>query len=467
MMTANQKPVPRPEYGVAAAGSGLVLSGRRVPLFLCVRRGLRIVPCMRTFRLVCLFGAAAVAVVLFAAACSGDDPPAATVAPVVATAAPTTVPPTTASTSTAAGVPELVDESVAFSAYPIVQAWVDSAWAAPASDPFGYDYSLWVDELAAPSADVDGLRSGPLTISSAEVAEQDLSDPFLEKMSADLCSRCWLEAALADMTRDDRRNLVGSSPAHAEPGILPPSGYLSTSVARTLEWVTYGVYISGLSACSANPRIVGIACPVNPSTLLNGPCWTSVGRMQLSRFQHERIRTVQRMSCEMYNALLEAWRNQWRWHQRGHAYDDVHITDMYDDGRIAGSRFTLYKQFTEHRQLEQAGAGRDGVSWTDVALQIGRGVINRFDTARESFYDRCAAKKAGVNIAAGYPRFKPHQRWNTIVVPDAKPAMTSPVTGLGGGCRSKASASSNSCRTTLTGSQPNSMLVAEPPRSGS
>ena len=69
-----------------------------------------------------------------------------------------------------------------------------------------------------------------------------------------------------------------------------------------------------------------------------------------------------------YNALLEAWRNQWRWHQRGHAYDDVKLSDMYDDGRIAGSRFTLYKQFTEHRQNEQAGAGRDGVSWTDGTI---------------------------------------------------------------------------------------------------
>ena len=119
--------------------------------------------------------AAAVAVVLFAAACSGDDPPAATGEPVVSsTAPPDTVP---ASTSAPVVVSERVVESVSFSAYPVVRAWVASAWAAPASDPFGYDYSLWVDELAAPSANIEGLRAGPLTISLAEVAEQDMGRP--------------------------------------------------------------------------------------------------------------------------------------------------------------------------------------------------------------------------------------------------------------------------------------------------
>ena len=186
---------------ISSSGAGFLVGG--VPLFcvfgaelLAVRCRLRTVSCMRSFRDLC-WVAAAVAVVLFAAACSGDDSDVGTGDPVVDTVAPSTVPPTTAPTSTTAGVPEPVVESVSFSAYPIVQAWVDSAWAAPASDPFGYDYSLWVDELAAPSANADGLRAGPLTISLAEVAEQDLGDPFLEKMSADLRSILWLEAALA------------------------------------------------------------------------------------------------------------------------------------------------------------------------------------------------------------------------------------------------------------------------------
>ena len=147
-----------------------------------------------------MVASATVVFVLFAAACSGDDPPASTGEPVVDTAAPSTVPPDTVPPdtvppSTTADVPEPVVEAVSSTAYPVVRAWVESAWAAPASDPFGYDYSLWVDELAAPSANIAGLRAGPLTVSFAEVAEQDMGDPFLEKMSADLRSLLWLEAA--------------------------------------------------------------------------------------------------------------------------------------------------------------------------------------------------------------------------------------------------------------------------------
>ena len=142
---------------------------------------------MRIFRDLCLV-ASAVVVVLFAAACSGNDPPASTVEPVVSSTVP--VP-----TSAPVVVSDPVDDSVTLqAANRVAQAWVASAWTAPASDPFGYDYSLWVDELAAPTANVDGLRSGPLTISLAEVTEQNQS---LEKTSADLRSMLWLEAAIA------------------------------------------------------------------------------------------------------------------------------------------------------------------------------------------------------------------------------------------------------------------------------
>ena len=163
---------------------------------LAVRCWLRTVPCMRSFRDFWLVSTTAV-VVLFAAACSGDDPPAATVDPVVDTAvsspATAAVPP-----SAPVVVSEPVDDTEALrAAFPLVLAWVELAWAVPASDPFGYDYSLWVDELAAPSANVDGLRADPLIVSSAEVAEQALGDLFFEQMTADLRSLLWLETALA------------------------------------------------------------------------------------------------------------------------------------------------------------------------------------------------------------------------------------------------------------------------------
>ncbi len=85
------------------------------------------------------------------------------------------------------------------------------------------------------------------------------------------------------------------------------------------------------------------------------------------------------MCCELYNALLESWQYQWKWHQRTHQYDGVKVSDVYDSGLIAGDRGTLYGQFSEYRRIEQQGAGGGDLLWSDLALQVGRGVINRFD----------------------------------------------------------------------------------------
>ena len=69
---------------------------------------------------------------------------------------------------------------------------------------------------------------------------------------------------------------------------------------------------------------------------------------------------------------------------------------MYDPAMICGDRGTLYGQFAEYRRIEEHNyASRDGVLWGDLAVQIGRGVINRFDKARSSFYGRCKAKREG------------------------------------------------------------------------
>ena len=138
------------------------------------------------------------------------------------------------------------------------------------------------------------------------------------------------------------------------------------------------------------------------------------------------------MSCELYNALLDSWRNQWQWHQRKHQHDNVHLTDIYDDSRIAGDRGTLYKQFGEYRRTETSNtASNNDVLWGDLAVQTGRGVIDRFDKAKTSFYQRCVAKKQGKNIKAGFPRYKPWQRWTTIEIPAPAPGMVQPPDGDG------------------------------------
>ena len=61
--------------------------------------------------------------------------------------------------------------------------------------------------------------------------------------------------------------------------------------------------------------------------------------------------------------------------------------------------------------------------WSDLAHQVGRGVINRFDKARQRFFERCEKKKQGARIKAGYPRFKSRSRWRSIVIDDPQPSM--------------------------------------------
>ena len=133
------------------------------------------------------------------------------------------------------------------------------------------------------------------------------------------------------------------------------------------------------------------------------------------------------MCCELYNALLESWRGQYRWHQSRHAFDGVKVAEVYDEGRICGDRGTLYGQFSETRRGEQHCNGdTDALAWSDLSVNIGRGVIDRFDKARASFFDRCKQRKEGKRIAAGYPRFKARRRWRSITVPDASESMVRP-----------------------------------------
>ena len=72
------------------------------------------------------------------------------------------------------------------------------------------------------------------------------------------------------------------------------------------------------------------------------------------------------------------------------------------------------------------------MSWSDLSVNVGRGVIDRFDKTRAGFYDRCARRKAGERIKAGFPRFKPRRRWRSITIPDAKESMVkAPDAGCG------------------------------------
>ncbi len=70
---------------------------------------------------------------------------------------------------------------------------------------------------------------------------------------------------------------------------------------------------------------------------------------------------------------------------------------------------------------EFTGVRSDLPEWERLAVQVGRGVLCRFDRAVRSFYKRC---KKGQN--PGFPRFKSSRRWRTIEIPDVSPSMVVP-----------------------------------------
>ncbi len=80
---------------------------------------------------------------------------------------------------------------------------------------------------------------------------------------------------------------------------------------------------------------------------------------------------------------------------------------------LRSSKYDLMKEFT--------GVRSDLPEWERLAVQVGRGVLCRFDRAVRSFYKRC---KKGQN--PGFPRFKSSRRWRTIEIPDVSPSMVVP-----------------------------------------
>ena len=166
--------------------------------------------------------------------------------------------------------------------------------------------------------------------------------------------------------------------------------------------------------------------PFGQKSKLRGPVKAVAGTADLTAAQHVHLGLVLGMCCDMYNALLEAWQGQYRWHQTRHAYDDAALGDVYDQGRVCGDRGVLYAQLSEMRNTETPNTDGDRPLWSDLSIEIGRGVINRFDQARTDFYSRCKQQKQGAEIKAGFPRFKPRSRWRSIIINDPSPSMVKP-----------------------------------------
>lgn len=115
-----------------------------------------------------------------------------------------------------------------------------------------------------------------------------------------------------------------------------------------------------------------------------------------SRKGCERINQVLGESAELYNIELATWRDQYE------------LTGRSD------SLFDRMKAFTLRRNSDKF--------WGSVSVNIGRGVLCRLDRARQSFY-----RRANNGEKPGYPRFKSPNRYRTIQIEQATPAMVRPA----------------------------------------
>ncbi len=102
-----------------------------------------------------------------------------------------------------------------------------------------------------------------------------------------------------------------------------------------------------------------------------------------SRAGYARIREVLRSCCWLYNRSLEQRKN-------------TYLSD--------GKGMNLYTQMKELTQLR-----KEQQFWRDIGITVSRGVLVRVDRSFKAFFRRV---KAGEK--PGYPRFKPHQRYQCL-----------------------------------------------------
>ncbi len=129
---------------------------------------------------------------------------------------------------------------------------------------------------------------------------------------------------------------------------------------------------------------------------------------------HRRLTVAFGMCAELYNAALESWKGTYAWWREHHPGE----AEKFPPERRR-SKYDLMGEFT--------GVRSDLPEWERLAVQVGRGVLCRFDRTTSAFYKRC---KGGSK--PGFPRFKASRRWRTIEIPDATSSMVVPPGANGG-----------------------------------
>ena len=154
-----------------------------------------------------------------------------------------------------------------------------------------------------------------------------------------------------------------------------------------------------------------------------------------SRAGYARIDEILAHCAALYNGALENWKEGHRraWStvpamagQQGLVWDGQDWTKAEREGEgvffnRAGDRLpssphntSLYAQMRELTAIR-----RDAQDvWGELHTQVSRGVLKRFDKARQAFFRRL---KAGEK--PGFPRFRSRRRWRTIEILEPSPGM--------------------------------------------
>ncbi len=115
-----------------------------------------------------------------------------------------------------------------------------------------------------------------------------------------------------------------------------------------------------------------------------------VFRFYPSSLQRQRLEQTLELCRTLYNVGLE---------QRKYA-------------RNARQRISYHIQQNELPELKE-----EFTEFRQVYSQVLQNVLRRVDMAFGNFYDRCARRRKGEHIRAGYPRFKPAWRYNSFTYP--------------------------------------------------
>ena len=134
--------------------------------------------------------------------------------------------------------------------------------------------------------------------------------------------------------------------------------------------------------------------------------WVQTIRLKghCSRSAHRRLDDIFAQCFELYNACLESWKGTYRWWKEHHPDEPL-------PPELNQSHYDRLVMFTNVR--------KDHPEWQRLSLQVGRGTLRRLDRTIQAFYKRCKdpSKKAG------FPRFKPRHRWNSVEIVNADRAM--------------------------------------------